>query len=43
MDYQTVETAVIEEVVVEANEVCLRDLSELQLAYVGGGIGTTVL
>jgi hypothetical protein len=43
MDHNMVEQEVIKEGMAEFAATQLRELSDLQLAYVGGGIGTTVL
>ena len=43
MDLNKVEISVVEDVAALALESQLRELNELQLATVGGGIGETVL
>ena len=43
MEHTNNEVAIIERVVVEATEKQLRELNDLQLAYVGGGIGDTLM
>jgi hypothetical protein len=43
MDLNKIEIAVVEEAVALANKTDLRELSELQLAFVGGGIGDTAI
>ena len=39
MEFNKVEVSVVEKVVVEANEMEIRELNEMQLACIGGGIG----
>ena len=42
MEHTKMEVAVLEEVIAVASEVEIRELSDVQLAYVGGGIGEIV-
>ena len=42
MEINKIEVAVVEEAIKEAGEGQIRELQELQLALVGGGIGTVV-
>ncbi len=42
MEHSETEVAVIEKVAAEASDVQLRELNELQLAFVGGGSGEVV-
>ena len=39
MEYRKIENAFVEQVVTEATENTLRELNELQLALVAGGVG----
>ena len=43
MDINKVEISVVEKILSDVNESQVRELSELQLALIGGGIGETVL
>lgn len=43
MNFQKAEMVNIETAVVDANDYQLRELDDLQLALVGGGVGETVL
>ena len=43
MEFAKSEVLVVEEVVQKASELQTRELSDLQLALVGGGIGNTIL
>ncbi len=43
MDHNMVEQEVIKEGMAEFAATQVRELTDLQLAYIGGGIGTTVL
>ena len=43
MELNKVEVSVVEDVAVKAMESQVRELNDLQLATVGGGIGETVL
>ena len=42
MEYSKVESISIQDVTIEATELQVRELSDLQLALVGGGIGDPV-
>jgi hypothetical protein len=42
MELINIEVAVVEKAVVEANEAQLRELNDLQLVMVGGGIGDPI-
>jgi hypothetical protein len=42
MEHTTIEVALIQQTAGEASDAQLRELSELQLAFVGGGIGDAV-
>ena len=42
MEHTKIEVAVIEKAVIEATDAQLRELNELQLAFVGGGVGEIV-
>jgi hypothetical protein len=42
MELINIEVAVIEKAAVEANEIQLRELNDLQLVMVGGGIGDPI-
>jgi hypothetical protein len=42
MEHNKIETEVVQEVVSEAIDAKLRELSDLQLAFVGGGICDTI-
>jgi len=39
MDHSKVEVAVVKEAIAEAADKQVQELNELQLAYVGGGVG----
>lgn len=42
MELINIEVAAVERAVVEANEIQLRELNDLQLVLVGGGIGDPI-
>jgi hypothetical protein len=42
MEHTNAEVAQIQEIMLEANEVKLRELADLQLAYQGGGMADTI-
>jgi len=42
MEHTNTEVAQIQEVILEANEAKLRELTDLQLAYSGGGMADTI-
>ena len=43
MEVARVEVAAIEEIMTQANEIEVRQLNDLQLALVGGGIGEVIV
>ena len=42
MEHTNAEVVLIQETIAEATEAQLRELNELQLAFVGGGIGEVI-
>ena len=43
MEIDNVEVAAVKDAIGEATEAQLRELTELQLAFIGGGIGDTAI
>jgi hypothetical protein len=43
MELNQLETKIVEKTVREASEIQVRELNDLQLAFVGGGIGDTAV
>jgi hypothetical protein len=43
MEVAKIEVTAIEEVIIQANEIEFRQLNDLQLALIGGGIGEVIV